>query len=198
MQFDKVSREDAYIKKLSSYHVTLSNYPALRDWSHGIPTVEFAERLQSLSQTLFEIKKYMSPDSRYNDVLQTFSVWFSRVVRIRKTRETAHEDTDDQVEFIEELGAGWRSEVAIMERRLASVKRELNKSGKPQDGSTLAHVVRLLKSATASMIEELWVIRSIENATMVSEAEWIREEVAKVASGAVDRNEDHRRVWHQK
>ena len=196
-QFEIISKQNDHVKELTSYHRLLIDYPALADWSQGVSNVEFAEKLRIISHSILEISNFMSPGSRYSHLLKSFQTWFSCATRVLESRETANEDTANGVEFIEDLGDAFKSDVANMERKLAVMSRELNKLGRPQDGSTLDRVLRLLSSATSSLLEELEAISAIADTIMVFEAEWIRGEVTKIASSKSRDLHDHdRRIWH--
>ena len=197
MQFDVISKQNDHVKELTNYLRMLENYPALADWSQGVSNVEFAEKLRILSLSILEIGNFLSPESRYNHVLRSFQTWFSCATRILKSRETANEDTADGVEFIEDLGDAFKSEVAGMERKLAIMSRELNQLERPQGGSTLNRVLRLLSCATSSLLEELEAISAVADTIMVFEVEWIREEATVTASSkSGNLHQKDRKVWH--
>ena len=197
MQFDVISKQNDQVKELTNYLRMLTNYPALADWSQGVPNVEFAEKLRVLSLSILEIGNFLSPESRYNHVLRSFQTWFSRATRILESRETANEDTAKGIEFIEDLGDAFKSEVAGMERKLAIMSRELNQFERPQDGSTLNRVLRLLSCATSSLLEELEEISAVADTIMIFEVEWIREEATVTASSKLGTlHHKDRKVWH--
>ena len=193
MEFDTVSKQNDQVEELTRYLRMLTNYPALANWSQDVSNVEFAEKLRILSHGILEISDFMCPESRYNHVLTSFQKWFGRATRILESRETANEDTANGVEYIEDLGDGFKSEAAGMERKLAIMSRELNKLERPQDGSTLGRVLRLLSCATFSLLEELEVISAVADAIMVFEAEWIHEEATNIASSRPGNS--HRNDW---
>ena len=196
-QFDEISRLYDDVSELSKSEKTLSNYPALLEWSQNISNVEFAERLQILSRSLSEISNFLYSDSRYQRVLKTYETWFNHATRILESRKAAVEGS---LEFVEQLGDDWKAEVAKLEKRLASISRELDRLGKPRAGSTLDRVVGLLGDASRSMLEELETVTAIESALVVSEAEWIHKKVSKVVSEMNDRKTSssppHEKVWH--
>ncbi|KAL8792940.1 MAG: hypothetical protein Q9195_004437 [Heterodermia aff. obscurata] len=197
MQFHKISKQNDHVKELTSHLRLLTNYPALADWSRGVSNVEFAEKLRILSVGILEITNFVSPQSRYNDVLKSFQTWFGCTTRILELREAANGDTANRVEFIEDLGDAFRSEVAGMERKLAIMSRELNKLERPRDSSTLDRVLRLLSCATSSLLEELEAISAVADTVMVFEAAWIREEAKNIASSkSGDLHDNDRRIWH--
>ena len=195
-QFDMISKQNDRVKELTNYHRILTNHPALADWSQGASSVEFAEKLRILSLSILEISNFMSHESKYNHMLRSFETWFGRATRILESRETANEDTGNGVGFIEDLGDAFKIDIASMERKLAVISRELNKLERPQDGSTLDRVLRLLSRATSSLLEELEAISAVADTIMVFDAEWLREEVTKIAaSKSGDLHDNDRRVW---
>ena len=194
-QFDMISKQSDRVKELTNYHRILTNYPALADWSQGASNVEFAEKLRILSLSILEISNFMSHESKYNHTLRSFETWFGCATRILESRETAN-DTGNGVGFIEDLGDAFKTDVASMERKLAVMSRELNKLERPQDGSTLDRVLRLLSCATSSLLEELEAISAVADTIMVLDAEWLREEVTKIAaSKSGNLHDNDRRVW---
>ncbi|CAF9903150.1 MAG: hypothetical protein HETSPECPRED_000133 [Heterodermia speciosa] len=195
LQFDMISKQNHQVKELTSYLRMLTNYPALADWSQGVSNVEFAEKLRILSLSILEISNFMSPESRYNHVLRSFQTWFGCAARILESRETANEDNANGVEFIEDLGDAFKSEVAGMERKLAIMSRELNNLERPRDGSSLDRVLRLLSCATSSLLEELGAISAVADTVMVFEAEWIREEARNITSTSGNLQDNDRRIW---
>ena len=196
LQFDRVSKQSENTKELEIYHRTLRSYPALLNWSQGYSDVELAEKLDSLSHSIMEISNFASSDSPYNQVIKTFDTWFVCTTRILESRSTAKDNAQDGIEFIEALGDGWRSEVATLGRKITSMSLDLGRLGKPQESSNLAYVISLLRSASASMLEELQMVKEIETAVMVSEVEWIRVEVMKVALGVECSNNIQTAIWH--
>ena len=201
MQFDTISRQNDQVKELTGYLRKLTDHPALADWSQGVSNVEFAEKLRVLSCSILEIGNFVAPESRYNQVLRSFQTWFGRATRILESRETANEDNADGVEFIEDLGDAFKSEVAGMQRKLATMSRGLNRLERPRDGSTLDRVLKVLSSAASSLLEELEAISAVADAIMVFEAEWIREEATSVATASFSSSQsgnlhcNERRVW---
>ncbi|KAG7009866.1 hypothetical protein G7Y79_00001g001380 [Physcia stellaris] len=196
LQFDRVSKQNENTKELDIYRQTLRNYPALLDWSQDYSNTELAEKLDSLSHSIVVMSDFASSDSRYNHVIKTFDAWLECTTRIRKSRSTAKDNAQDGIEFIEALGDGWRSEVASLEKELMSMSLDLGRLGEPQESSNLAYVISLLKSASASKLEELQMVRDIETAVMVSEVEWIRKEAMKVALAFQCGNSDQNASWH--
>lgn len=196
LQFDRVSKQSENTKELDIYHQNLRNYPALLDWSQGYSNVELAEKLDSLSHSIVVMSDFASSDSRYNHVIKTFDTWFLCTTRIIESRSMAKDNAQDGIEFIEALGDGWRSEVASLEKKVMSMSRDLGRLGEPQESSNLAYVISLLRSASASKLEELQMVKDIETAVMVSEVEWIRKEVMKVALGYECSNNNQTAIWH--
>lgn len=60
---------------------------------------------------------------------------------------------------IEELGDGLRSDVASLKREVTSMSLDLGRLRKTQESLSLAYVIKLLRSALASMPEELQMVR---------------------------------------
>ena len=196
LQFDRVSKQSENTKELDIYRQSLRNYPALLDWSQSYSNTELAEKLESLSHSIVVMSDFASSDSRYNHVTKTFDAWLVCTTRIRESRSMAKDNAQDGIEFVEALGDGWRSEVASLEKELMSMSLDLGRLGEPQESSNLAYVISLLKSASASKLEELQMVRDIETAVMVSEVEWIRKEVMRVALAFECSNNDQKAIWH--
>ena len=197
LQFDEVSRLCSDIAELSSSQRRLHNYPALLDWSQSGSKVEFTERLQILSHSLTDLGNLLNSNSRYKRVTTTFEEWFDRASLILQSRKTAE---DGSIDFIEEIGDGWRAEVSSMNKKMTTISRELDRLGKPRADSTLGRIVGLLRGASKRMLEELETIKAIESAMMASEAEWVHKEASRVVLEMTDRNQSsipsRGRVWH--
>ena len=198
LQFDEVSRLYDDIAELSGSQRRRHNYPALLDWSQGVSKVEFTERLQILSRSLTDLSNLLGLGSRYQRLMTTFERWFDCANLIVESRKTGD---DGSLDFIDEIGDGWKAEVTSMNQKMTTMSRELDRLGKPQGDSTLGRVVGLLRTASKRTLEELESIKTIESALMASEAEWIHKEASRVVSEMNDRNQSSTlsqgRAWHK-
>ena len=198
LKFYEVQKQRERVKKLHSSIMTRKNYPSLRKWSQEVSNVELGERLQIFSRSLLEVTNFWSPDSNYSLVLEEFQVWFSNADRVLQLRKGIEVRGDTSIEFIEEIRHGWKADVMGFQRRLTMLSREMHRLGKPQEGSCLAHLLDLLRTAAANMSEELETIRNIESAITVSDAEWLREQANKVVTevdSQIDKPVAHRKAW---
>lgn len=173
------------------------------EWSQSTATAaaasrsaDFAERVQILSRNLQEVSSLLEVESRYARVIGSFEKWVTVAQKIRGSRRCAGAkkgkvEAKAELEFIEGLGEGWRSEVAFLERKLMACSREVQKLEAPREReegrtSTIARIVALLKSAVEGMLEELASVRAIERELLFREATWVKERTARIASDIGD------------
>ena len=185
-ELQQLSRQRAELETEERHNQASINYPALAEWSQSVSSVEFAERIQILSRNLHEICSVLDAGGKYERVIGVFEVWVTCASRIRSSRRNPTQDNKADLEFVEDIGDGWKAEVAYLERKLTISSQELQGLGKPREGSSIAHVLSLLKGTVASMLEELAAIKAIERDLAILEAKWMESEVAKIAQGIGD------------
>ncbi|KAL8823357.1 MAG: hypothetical protein Q9191_005929 [Dirinaria sp. TL-2023a] len=176
----QLSEQQAIVQDLERKKEAFINYPALRDWSQSTPSVEFAERIRILSKNLHDICILLNSGGKYHRVVDVFESWFAAASNIRHTRGYSIEEAKTEYAFLEDLGDGWKAEVASLERKLTTASRELQGLGNPTEGSSIAIIMSMLRSVTGSMLEELDSMRGVERDLMMLENSWIEQEVAKI------------------
>ena len=132
-----------------------------------------------------------------------FEAWFAGAQRVRNSRCGPSREEEAEMEFVEDIGDGWKADVAHWERKLMASARELQPLGEAREGSRIARVVALLRGTVDGMVEELGAVKAIERDVVVAEARWVEEEVAKIAwdvgddAAALDSLTRHG-IWHEK
>lgn len=202
-ELQNLSTQEGELQRLERDHHAAINYPALAAWCHSAPSAEFAERIQILSRTLQEISGLLEGGSKYERVIGVFEAWFAGAQRVRNSRCGPSREEEAEMEFVEDIGEGWKADVAYWERKLMASARELQQLGEAREGSSIARVVALLRGTVDGMVEELAAVKAIERDVVVAEARWVEEEVAKIAwdvgddAAALDSLTRHG-IWHEK
>jgi len=202
-ELQNLSTQEAELQRLERDHQAATNYPALAAWCHSASSAEFAERIQILSRTLQEISSLLEGGSKYERVIGVFEAWFACAQRTRSSRCGPGREGEAELEFVEDIGDGWKAHVAYWERKLMASARELQQLGEAREGSRIARVVALLRGTVDGMVEELAAVKAIERDVVMAEARWVEEEVAKMAwdvgddAAALDLLTRHG-IWHEK
>lgn len=155
-----------------SYQASL-NHSALKTWCENMSGIELAEKVQLLSQNVLEVPALMESGGRYTRVLSGFEVWFATACRIRDTRNRAVDRLGQDLEFIQDIGDDWKTEMAGLDMKLTSYARELRSLDKLQGNAALVRLLFSLQRVVVNLLDELSTIRSIEDDLMVQEALWI-------------------------
>ena len=199
-ELQELSQQQYVIEKQERHAQAAKDFPALVNWSQSVSSADFAGRVHILSKTLQEICILLGSDSKYGRVISRFEQWFAHASDIRSSRASHDPDKTIDLEFIEDLGDGWTTEVAYLERKLYASSRELQKLGEPREGSSVARTISILRRTVASMLEELAFIKVIERDTVLLEARWVEDEVARtiLKPGYEDAGDalHHHGIWH--
>lgn len=149
------------------------NLLALTDWCQDFSTLQLAEKAQVLSQTIQDVQIMTDPGGKYTRIISVFEQWFawsSRLLQSRKEREIS---AKQEVEFVEDLGDGWKAGLAVLERKLASVTREFRRLGPAREGSSLASILKVLREMITTMQDEITSMRIIETQILIQEQAWV-------------------------
>lgn len=180
-ELQDLSLQQAEFEKRERQAQAAINYPALVEWSQSTNQAEFTERIQILSRNLHGVRDLLDVESKYQRVIDLFERWFANASRLRGSRITSKHDDEQGLEFIEDIGDGWRAEVTYLERKLNTSFREIQELGQPKEASSVAELVSLLKQAVASMLEELECVQIMERDLVTLEAKWVEEEAMRAA-----------------
>lgn len=175
------------------------NHSALVAWCDEMSRLELAEKLQLLSHDTLDISTLLESGGRFTRVLDSFEPWFSRAHRIRNSRKKSPGSVECDLAFVESIGDDWKLEVASLEIKLASYSRELRNMVMPQADSNLACFLLSFQKLVGNLLEELEVVRSIEQDVMAEETTWIESAIPKLSpdlrpllSGS------YQGIWHSK
>ena len=152
------------------------NQSALLTWCEDTSNVEFAQNVQLLSRNILELYKLSDSGGKYVSILKRFESWFTGANYLRDSRKFAHALPQD-LAFIEGIEDDWKADIAILEKKLAICSRQLRSIRKPQENSTLGHVLSIFQTMIVNFMDELDVIRRIEKDVVAQEILWIDHQV---------------------
>ena len=201
-KLQQLSKQQTIVQGLEREKEASIEYPALKDWSQSAPSIEFAERIQILSRNLRDICILLDSAGRYHRVVGDFESWFASASHIHDARNYSTRYAKTEPAFVEDLGDDWKADVASLERKITTASRELQRLGKPPEGSKIANIMSLLKNVTGSMLEELGSMRTIERDLVMLENSWIEQEVSKITLDLESENDiaelsSGSGIWHR-
>lgn len=177
--FATVYKRSSNFQRCVQIHQASLNQYALLAWCKDASNVELAQNVQLLSRNIKELWKLGDSGSMYVSVLKSFESWLVSARHLRDCRK--HEKGLGQgLGFIESIGDDWRTDISILERKLATYSRELSSIGKPQKESTLGHALSAFQTMAANFMDELDVIRRIESDVLIQEKVWVESQVSEV------------------
>jgi hypothetical protein len=156
------------------------NIRALRDWSTGSASCSLAEYAQILSGPLQELPSLVESDGRFWRLMEDFErwmVWVDEVLRLR--RESIDQVPD--LSTVEALGDAWKAENAALTRKLTSYSRDLQRLSQPAQESSIAVIVSACRCLVDGILEELHVMRRIEDDVLAREKEWVEGALKAIA-----------------
>ena len=158
------------------------NLEDLKAWGDDGTGVGVGEKVRVLSEVLGGVCSMGDEKGgRYHRVVRSFEKFLTYVQEIHDVREG--DDDDGDLDFIEGLPAEWKEQVFHLERKFKGWKADLCQLGTPnlqnydQDTtevqSTLSSVLEKLSDAIERMLEELSMMRNLEDEIVRREEEWI-------------------------
>lgn len=151
------------------------NTAALKRWQDlGTPGWGLEEKIQVLDEVIGGVWNLGDSGGKYGKVVRRFERWLIRCQDILEARAHDEELEDEEVVFLEELGAGWKDDCLVLGRKLESWRDHLKNLGTLDSGSSLAVVVDGCRILVSGMLTELSVMAQIERDTMSMEVEWIK------------------------
>lgn len=165
-QYTRISKEE---------HVAQErlNLLALAGWCQDNSNLQLAEKAQVLSQTIQDVQIMTDPGGKFTRVVAVFENWFEWSSRLLQSREEKQLATGQEVEFIQDLGDGWKAEIAVLERKLTFTARELGRLGSAREGSSLAFILTSLGKMITAMQDEIASIRIVETQILTQEQAWV-------------------------
>lgn len=187
-RFQHVVAENERLVQLEAQESGKINAAALKKWQDkGVPGLGLAERTRILDEILTGVYNFGDSGGKYARLVRRFEKWLVRNEDVRKAREHGEELEGDEVLFVEPLDQGWKDELLHTERRLQAWGQDLHALGLPDGSSGLRNVLERLGDLVGGMVEEVNVMRSLEDEMVRRESDWIKGMIDDVTS---DDNDD--------
>ena len=182
-RFEDLYARHLELKDIAHEQQTLLNQFALVEWCQGIPSSQVAEKVQTLSRNIADLRALLAPDGKYTRVLEVFISWFDQARGIQDSRRNGADGarTEDLM-FIEGIGDGWKAEAMVLERELTYCSRDLKDFGEVREGSSIGRALMLHRTMVANLLSELDVTQWIESQIMVREATWMEDTIDQLSS----------------
>ena len=149
------------------------NTLALMDWCQEHSDLPLVEKAQILSHAIQDVQNMTDPGGKYTRIVTVFEQWFAWASRLRQSRGEHLNAAGQDMEFVEDIGDGWKAELAVLERKIASVARDFNRLGPAREGSSLAFVLTSLSKIITGMQDEIESMRIIESEILTQEHAWV-------------------------
>lgn len=149
---------------------------------HGFP-----EQTQILSQVLQETSDLVATgmSGRYNQVVETFELWFEQAELVRHDREYSGHG----ISFVDPLDQAWKEDLHVLHVKLELCQRQLQSLdilgfGEVErlEQSALTRVAQSLAESIQLMIQEVSAMRTLEAELIGSEREAVSQLVEGLAS----------------
>lgn len=157
------------------------NLEALVHWSTGS---SLAKYVQSLSGPLHELPSLVEPGGRIQRLVAAFEHWIGWVEDVRRARKSSTFTTSSSAQALTSLTGldnTWMAENAALTRKLNAFERDLEGLGGLAPGSSGACVVGACTALVVGLLEELRVMRGIEEDVVREEKEWVEGRLRGIA-----------------
>lgn len=155
------------------------NLQALLKWSAETSSVGLIECVQILSGPLHELPSLVEPGGRFQQLVNDFENWMSRVESTWSAR--AHTTHHGNLASVEGLGDSWKSENAALTRKVTSFARDLGQVRQPSPGSSIASIVEICSALLLGLSDELRVMQVVEADVDLREKDWVEARLQAIA-----------------
>ncbi|KAK4220652.1 hypothetical protein QBC38DRAFT_430356 [Podospora fimiseda] len=144
-------------------------------WTTAAGTANLESKIQVLDRTVQTVW-VLTESGKYGKVVRRFQKWFERASGIMDCREDLEGGNEERgLELIGKVGEDWDREVEGLERKLKELKdglRDINSGG--VCGGSVGRIVKGLGDLVWGMVEELEVMKGLEEEVLRQEMVWVR------------------------
>lgn len=152
--------------------VEQQNAAALIEWCKEVSSTSGESKTAAFSNILNEMWLLVGPGGRYTAAVNAFEDWHKMV-----EAELDHRLHDAHIDIMEGLGDGWKAEVDALMSALCRCSDDLESLGPAIEPSDLARCLNVLMTMLANMLEELVLVRDIENTLVEREGSWVKDRI---------------------
>jgi hypothetical protein len=156
------------------------NTAAILSWCRDAEETSIDRQIRLLSTAFTEVHQSTSSGGKYNNAILAFEHWFNTANMIQKSREDGV--AMGQNGFVEELGDGWKSEVASLYATLATVSTNIKSLREAPEQSDLARCIKVLSTMIRNMQDELTAVKDIERDMVEQEKSWVTNSINQIAT----------------
>lgn len=191
-RFNSLARRYEAVRQGEQHARTARNVMALQEWGAVSGPGGLAENVQVLGSVLREVAALSESRSRRNGegeaegrfdaAMAMFMRWIAWVEEVwaRRTSNEGNAEGGNGFDIIEQLPQSWFADVATLQRRVATLLRDLDALDIPTPGSSIDEIISTMKEQLIGMIEELRVAKKIVEEVMEKEMRWVDEGIAKL------------------
>ncbi|KAI9849650.1 MAG: hypothetical protein M1837_002775 [Sclerophora amabilis] len=193
IQFEETARRHRKLRTVEQEVQERVNLQGLREWLGSDHLLDPGDKIQSLGSTIQEVHNLIDSGGVYHRIVRAFEKWISWIDDIYKQRQNSSSSSGaggsgsgsgagaEQLEFIDGLGDGWKSETASLARKLASLSHRMVGLGDPLTGSGLEKILANGKDMVANAMAELELMRTMERELMAKERSWVESQISDLA-----------------
>lgn len=178
-RFENLCMQHVKLERLIQSNQASVNQFSLTSWYEGMQSVQLAQMVQLLSGIIMTLHNILGSGGKYRVLLRQFELWLAVAMEIRDSRKE-QTDIERDLTFLDGLGTDWEVENIALERKLAVCFRELKSIRKPDENSTLYHMLSSFQVMVANHQTELETIRNIEKDIMAKERSWVENRVREL------------------
>ena len=160
------------------------NAAALLAWgpsAAGSPKLD--HKLRMLSRILTEAWDLCEPNGEYTCIVEAFEHWYTQACRILEAQHQSSIAFPSPISPMEEIGDGWKAEVALLTSKIHGHKQELGGLGASAESqSDLARCLIALSAMLENMLDELELLQQIEGEMVLQGSTWTRNTLASIAA----------------
>ncbi|KAI9724843.1 MAG: hypothetical protein M1812_000119 [Candelaria pacifica] len=172
------------------------NIEALQEWIKHDCKSNSPERIQTLGASVQDLYGTVDIDSRFTQLVRSFNRWIDSAQTIWQVRSEQRIGSRIDLGIIEGLGDGWKADCATILRKVTTSMKDLEMLLVPNDGSSLATIMKVSRSLGACVIEELGVMQTTERQIVKDETAWVEKSISKIATAKLGVGHPHRNgVW---
>ena len=160
------------------------NAAALLAWGTSVAgSPKLDRKLRVLSNTLTEAWDLCEPNGEYTCIIEAFEHWYTQAARILEVQNQPSTASSSSISLVEEIGDGWKAEVALLTSKIRGHKQALGSLGASAESqSDLARCLISLSAMLDNMLDELELFQQIEGEMVLQGSAWTRNTLASIAA----------------
>lgn len=182
-KFDALIEQKESILALEQRRNCCISHIGLQNWLRQGDEVS-GNKLQQLASCLRDLDGHLARGGRHSSLMREFQAWFEHMILALDGRKQSIETTSQTLLFVEPIDPLWSQEVAIIQRKLRSLKQTLHDLG-DSDAGGIQSVLNGYRNLANNLHEELDTCISIHKIALEQEDAWVGGSLQRLLERAI-------------